>query len=265
MAAMEHFLADQGLRITCLDDADRFDEIEEDIMGDGRHGGVARALHPWRGWLSLCDQDVIVLATGQDDDRPVGLVAASQRATQHEPFLLLEAACVSPAAQDRHLLQRMIAFSILSLARGDMTPTLIAACSQSEAYGSTIRALRARFTAAEASPDPDAPVINLAMARTARRIARTIRPEACYAAGSGAFYAADDRDHGMAQNTLVVLDLSASDEATIVADARRVFRQRLARRPSYAAGAAVDWPGTKRPLPGVASSRSPSQISRLRR
>lgn len=261
---MEHVLAGQALRISCLNNADRFDELEEGILCDRRHEGIAPALHPWRGWLSLPDQDVIVLATGHDDD-PVGLVAASQRATKHEPFLLLEAAFVSPSAQDRHLLQRMIAFAILSLARGDMNPTLIAACSRSEAYGRNIRALSARFTAAVAFPDPEAPAINLEMARTAQRIARTVRPEARYAAGSGTFYAANDRDDRLPENTLVVLDLAASDEATIAADARRVFRERSTRRAAYAAGAAGDWRGTKRPLPGVASSLSPSQISCPRR
>ena len=262
---MEHVRAGQGLRITCLNDADRVDELQEDILGDGPLDDAARALHPWRGWLSLSEQDVIVLVTANDDGRPLGLVAASQRATQQEPFLLLEAACVSPSARDRHLLQRMIAFSILSLARRDMMPTLIAACSCSDAYGRTNRALRTDFTGAVAFPDPDTPTINLAMARTARRIAGAVRPEARYAVGSSTFYAANDRDGRSPQSSLVVLDLAASDEATIAADARRIFRRRSSHQPVYAADAAGDWRGTKRPLPGVASNRSPSQISRPRR
>jgi hypothetical protein len=262
---MEHVLADHGLRITCLTDADRFDELEEGILCDGWGEGIAHALHPWRGRLSLVEQDVIVLVTGNDDDRPVGLVAASQRATQHEPFLLLEAAYVSGTVRHPNLLQRMIAFSILSLARSDATPTLIAACSRSEAYAKDIRELGACFTAAAAFPDPDAPAIDLAIASTARRIARTVRPEARYAAGSGTFYAASDRDYRFPQNTLVLFDLATSDEATIAADARRVFRERSPRRPVYAAGAAGEWRGTKRPLPDVASSRAPSQIGRPRR
>jgi hypothetical protein len=262
---MEHVLVDHGLRITCLSDADRFDELEEGILCDGWGEGVAPALHPWRGRLSLAGQDVIVLATGNDDDRPVGVVAASQRATQHEPFLLLEAAYVSESVRQRNLLQRMIAFAILSLARSDMTPTLIAACSRSEAYGQNIRELRARFATAAAFPDPDASAIDLATASTARRIARTVRPEARYAAGSGTFYSASDQDYRFPQNTLVLLDLAASDEATIAADARRVFRERSTRRPVYAGGATGDWRGTKRPLPGIASSCAPSQIGRPRR
>jgi len=265
MAAMEHVLAGQGLRITCLTHADRFDELQEDILGDGPFAGAAQALHPWRGWLSLPEQDVIVLVSANDDGRPVGLVAASQRATEREPFLLLEAACVSPSAPDRRLLQRMIAFVILSLARRDMTPTLIAACSCGDAYGRTNSALRTRFTGAMEFPDPNAPAINLAMVRTAQRIAGAVRPEARYAAGSSTFYAATDRDGRSPQSTLVVLDLAASDEATIAADARRVFRRRSTPQPVYLSGAADDWRGTKRPLPGVASNRAPSQISRPRR
>jgi hypothetical protein len=262
---MEHVLVDQGLRITSLRDADRFDELEEGILCDGWGEGIAGALHPWRGRLSLPDQDVIVLVTGNDDDRPVGLVAASQRATPHEPFLLLEAAYVSGSVRDCNLLQRMIAYSILALARTDSTPTLIAACSASEAHGRSIRELRPCFTAAGAFPDPDAPAIDLAMASTARRIARAVRPEARYAAGSGAFYAASDQHYRFPENSLILLDLAASDEATIVADARRVFRERSTRRAIYAAGAAPDCRGTKRPVPGVASSCVPSQIGRPRR
>lgn len=261
---MEHVLADQGLRIRCLNDADCFDGLEEGILCDGRDECVGPALHPWRGRLTLPDEDVIVLVTAQDDERPLGLVAASQRATQHEPFVLLEAACVSPAAHDRHLLQRMIAFSILSLACRDMTPTLIAACSRSDVYAQDIRALRARFTAAVAFPDPDAPALDLAMARTARRIAQSVRPEARYAAGSGTFYAANDRNERFPQNTLVVLDLAASDEAAIVTDARSIVRKRSTRRTAYTAAAAGDWRGTKPPLPGLARGRSSSRISRPR-
>lgn len=262
---MEHVLAGQGLRITCLKHADRFDELQEDILGDGPLEGAARMVDPWRGWLSLHEQDVIALVTADADGRPVGLVAASLRATQHEPFLLLEAACVSPSEPDRHLLQRMIAFSILSLARRDVIPTLVAASSCSDVYGPTNRALRTQFTAAVAFPDPDSPTINLAMARTARRIAGVVRPEARYASGSSTFYAANDRDGGSPQGTLFVLDLAASDEATIAADARRIFRTRSTRQPVYAAGATDDWRGTKRPLPGIVRTRSPSQIGRPRR
>ena len=262
---MEHVLAGQGLRMTCLTDAERFDELQEDILADGPLEGAARTLHPWRGWLSLPEQDVIVLATANDDGRPLGLVAASLRATQQEPFMLVEAACVSSSSPDQRLLQRMIAFGILSLARRDRIPTLITACSCGDAYRWTNSALRTHFTAAVAFPDPDAPTINLAMVRTARRIAGAVRPEARYAAGSSTFYAANDRDGRAPQSTLVILDLAASDEATIAADARRIFRRRSTRQPVYAAHAADDWRGTKRPLPGVASNRSPSQISRPRR
>lgn len=262
---MEYVLADQRLRVTCLNDADRFDELEDGIFCDEWGTGIAGALHPWCGRLSLPDQDLVVLVTRNDDDRPLGLVAASQRATQREPFLLLEAAYVSPAARGRNLLQRMIAFAVLSLARRDMLPTLIAACSHSEAYRRNIGELCGRFTAASAFPDADAPAIDLGMAGTAQRIARTLRPEARYEAGSGTFYAANDRDHRFPQNRLVVLELAGAEEATIEADARRVFRERTTRRSVYAADSVPGWRGTKRPVPGVASSLAPSQISRPRR
>lgn len=259
---MEHELADQRLRITCLHDVDRFDEMAEAVSCDSREGRAGPALHPWRGRLSLLDQDAMVLVTGHEDDRPLGVAAASLRATEREFFLLLEAAAVSDAARDRHLLQRMIAFSIVSLARSDMTPTLIAACCRGGDEARRIRALGARFAAAVAFPDPQVPAVDLAMARTARRIARSLRPEARYAAGSGTFYAANDPDGHFPQGTLVVLDLAASDEATIAADACRVVRERSRYRPVYADPAPDDWSRAKRPLRGVARSRSPSTVGR---
>lgn len=259
---MEHELTDQKLRITCLRDVDRFDEMAEAVSCGSREGCAEPGLHPWRGRLSLLDQDAMVLVSGHDDDRPLGVIAASLRATERELFLLVEAAAVSDAARDRYLLQRMIAFSIVSLARRDMTPSLVAACCRGQDAARSMGELGARFTAAVAFPDPRMPAIDLALARTARRIARSLRPEARYAAGSGTFYAANDPEGRLPQGTLVVLDLAASDEATIAADACRVVRERARYRPVYADPVSDDWRRTKRPLRGIARSHSPSTVGR---
>jgi hypothetical protein len=260
---MEYILADQGLRVSCLGSADAIEAFDDCMSVDEWGGGLTSALHPWHGRLLLADQDVLVLVRGKDDDRPLGVLAASHRATEHEPFLLIEAAYVSPRARVRNLLQRMIAFSLLSLAQQEMMPSIIAACANSEAYRYNIEELRPHFTGASAFPVPQAQAIDLSMAKLAQRIARTVRPEARYAAGSGTFYAASDRELRFPRQSLVILDLG-SDDATIAADARRLYRQRASRRADQA-DAAPDWRGTKRPIPRVASNRAPSQISRPRR
>lgn len=261
---MEHILAGQGLRVTCLGSAEAIDEFDDCMFCDEWGGSVTSALHPWRGRLLLADQDVLVLVRGRDDDHVLGVLAASQRATDHEPFVFLEAAYVSPRAHGRNLLQRMIAFCVLSLARQEATPSLIAACVQSTPYHRNILELQAVFRGASGFPDPAAPAVDLSMARTAQRIARTVRPEARYAAGTGVFYAANDSALRFPQQSLAMLDLAACDEAAIIADARHLYRQRPSRRLCQVEEAA-DWRGTNRPSPGVASNRAPSQISRPRR
>jgi hypothetical protein len=260
---MEHILADQGLRVSCLGSADAIDAFDDCMFVDEWGGGLTSALHPWRGRLLLAEQDVLVLVRGKDDDRPLGLIAASQRATECEPFVLLEAAYISPHARARNLLQRMIAFTVLSLARQEMTPSVIAACTNSEAYRRNIEEVRPHFAGASVFPAPHAPAVDLSMARMAQRIARTLRPEARYASGSGTFYAASDRELRFPQQSLVVLDLGG-DEATVAADARRLYRRRASRRADQA-DAARDCRGTKHPVPGVESTRAPSQIGRPRR
>ncbi|HEY1934826.1 MAG TPA: hypothetical protein VGG99_22705 [Acetobacteraceae bacterium] len=260
---MEHILADQGLRVTCLGSSDAIDEFDDCMFVDEWGGGLTSALHPWRGRLLLADQDVLVLVRAKDDDRPLGLIAASQRSTDCEPFLLLEAAYVSPHARHRNLLQRMIAFTVLSLARQEATPSLIAVCAKSEAYRRNIEELRPHFTGASVFPMQDAPAIDLSMAKMAQRIARRLCPEARYAAGSGTFYAARDRDLCFPQQSLLVIDLG-SNETAIAADARRLYRRRPSRRADQL-DAGGDWRGTKCPVPGAASNLAPSQINRPRR
>lgn len=260
---MEHILADQGLRVSCLGSADAIDAFDDCMCVDEWGGSLTGALHPWRGRLLLADQDVLVLVQGKDDDRPLGLIAASQRATECEPFVLLEAAYISPHARGRNLLQQMIAFLILSLARGETTPSVIAACTNSDPYHRNIEELRPHFTGALVFPAAQAPAIDLSMARMAQRIARTVRPEARYAPGTGMFFASSDRELRFPQQSLVVLDLG-TDEAMVAADARRLYRRRASRRADQA-DVARDCRGTKRPVPGVPSMREPSQIIRPRK
>src|SRR5665213_3732235 len=109
---LEHILADQGLRVTCLSDRSRIDELDQDCMfQDLWDDDVANALLPWHGRFHLDDQECLVLVSGSRDNRCLGLLAASQRATEREPFLFLEAVCLTPAARRQNLLQRMVAFA----------------------------------------------------------------------------------------------------------------------------------------------------------
>ena len=218
---MEHILADHGLRLTCLSGPARTGELHRDcIFADLWDEGVANSLLPWHGGFRLDDQDFLVMVSDCKDNRCLGLLAASLRATEREPFLLLEAAYVTPAESRRNLLQRMAAFALLNIARLDAVPHVVAACAVGEDCRGSLQDLQRQFTAASVFPRPDAAVVELGMAGLARRIARVVWPVACYEAGSGVLRAAG------VEHALVVLELSASDDATIVEDARRVYRTR---------------------------------------
>lgn len=250
---MEHILADQGLRVTCLTDPHRIDELDQDrIFADLSDGSVAGSLLPWHSRPRLHDQDFLVLVSSHRDNRYLGLLAASERATEREPFLLLESAYVTPGARGRNLFQRMIAFAVLCIARHDTVPTVIAACAHGEACRHSLQELHRHFTAASVFPRPNTTVIDFGMAGLAQRVARVIRPGAVYEAGSGLFRTAGanaaigapwNRLPRPAEQTLVLVDLGARDDATIVKEARRLYRSRPNRtaiRNDFAHGVAGD-------------------------
>ena len=231
---MEHFLADQGLRAICLHDVSEMDGRDQARMrADLWDGGIANAVVPGRRWLDLEEQDFVVLVSDFQRNRCLGLLTATERSTEREPFLLVEAAYVAPSARGRNLLQRMVAFAVLCIARYDRIPSLVAACAQGEACRRNLSDVQKHFRAASVFPRPDEAAIDLGMAGLAQRIARVIRPGARYEAGSGAFRASSvapwDRASHHNEQTLVVLDLGAKDDASIVKDARRLYRTRPSR------------------------------------
>src|SRR6185312_4673732 len=182
--AMEHFLADQGLRAICLHDVSEMDGRDQARMrADLWDGGIANAVVPGRRWLDLEEQDFVVLVSDFQRNRCLGLLTATERSTEREPFLLVEAAYVAPSARGRNLLQRMVAFAVLCIARYDRIPTLVAACAQGEACRRNLSDVRQHFRAASVFPRPDEAAIDLGMAGLAQRIARVIRPGARYEAG----------------------------------------------------------------------------------
>ena len=170
-------------------------------------------------------------------DRCLGVIAASDLATEREPFLFLDAAYLAPGVRASYLLQRMLAFAMLRIAGIAAVPNVIAACVQTPCYARRLREFGQRFTAASLFPAaPDAVVIDLGMASLARRIVRVVRPASrtrsppvhARAAASLALCAAPGRPIAM-EETLVVIDLSMADDAAILEDARRLYRARPSR------------------------------------
>lgn len=241
--AMDSFLAEQGLRLTYLRDpsqSEAFDPCR--ILDDLCNEGMGGAMLPWQNGLRMAGSDHLVIATGTDDGRCFGVVAASDMATDREPFLFLDAAYMAPTARTSHLLHRMLAFAMLRIAGFSSVPYVLAACVQTPCYARSLQEFGRRFTLASLFPAaPDAVVIDLGMASLARRIVRIVRPgsrheiagrfRSAMAAGAARYPTrnganAGPSSHHHTEETLVVIDLSMAHDATILDDARRVYRSR---------------------------------------
>jgi hypothetical protein len=260
---MDTILAEQGLRLSYLRNPSRnvaFDpcRILEDVCQDGMTG----AMLPWQNGLRMAASDHLIIASGVDDGRCFGVVAASDLATEREPFLFLDAAYLAPAARASHLLQRLLAFAVLRIAGYAPVPTVVAACVQTPCYMRTLREFSQRFRAASLFPAaPDDVVIDLGMASLARRVVRVVRPASrhaatsfvCSAAGAARYSMSSTSTMQRMEETLVVLDLSMADDATILDDARKVYRARPKHSPrrDLVDAATADALQPRRQLPDV--------------
>lgn len=231
---MDTIRAEQGLRLSYLRNPSQSEAFDPGrILDDLCEDGMAGAMLPWQNGLRMAASDHLIVAAGTTTGRCFGVVAASDLATECEPFLFLDAAYLAPAARASHLLQRMLAFAVLRVAGHAAVPNVIAACVQTPCYARGLREFGQRFRASAMFPAaPDAVVIDLGMASLARRIVRVVRPASRHAIG-GRFRSALVAGvvhqpvslHRM-EETLVVLDLSMADDATILNDARKLYRAR---------------------------------------
>lgn len=245
---MDTILAEQGLRLSYLRDPSQCDTFDPcRILDDLCEDGMAGAMLPWQNGLRMAESDHLVLATRTDDGRYCGAVAATDLATEREPFLFLDAAYMAQVARTSQILPRMLAFAMLRMAGDAAVPTVIAACTQTPHYACSLRDLAHRFAGAAVFPAaPDDAVIDLGMASLARRIARVVRPASRYESATGMFRSAaraeaarrggrilDVASGGIhrAEEALVVIDLSAVDEASILDNARKLYRSWPKSRP----------------------------------
>ncbi|HUB13133.1 MAG TPA: hypothetical protein VMB34_14370 [Acetobacteraceae bacterium] len=232
---MDTSLAEQGLGLRYLRDPSRSEVFDPcRILEDLYEGGAALAMLPSQSGLRMAGSDHVVFAAASGSGRCLGVIAASDRGTAHEPFLLLDAVYLAPSARPSLLLlQRMLSFLMLRIAGSESVPNIIAACVQTPCFVSMLRAFGQRFRGAALFPaQPGDIVIDLGMASLARRIVRVVRPGSRCEAANGTFQAASltFASSGYASTeTLVLLDLGGTSDATILEDARRLYRTRLPR------------------------------------
>ena len=228
---MKSAVAEPGLRLSYARDPSRSEAFDPGRLLDDLYAeGAARAMLPWQSGLRMAASDHLILAVQSNNGRCLGAIAASDLATEQEPFLFLDAAYIAPVAGASLLVQRMLAFAMLRIAGQDTVPGIIAACVQTPFFASTLRGFSRWFGGTSFFPAaPEDVVIDLGMASLARRIVRVVRSGSrCEAAHSTFHAAAQAGAGGIHAEMLVVVDLNAADEAAIVGDARRLYR---ARRP----------------------------------
>ena len=210
-------------------------------------GGCLGDPLPWLTRCRLADYDHLVLVTDQPSGRHLGFLAATDGATTRDSFLLLETAFVAPVARGQNLMRRMIALAMLRIGGIGAVPSVIVACTRDPICYRIMRETARHFTGAVFFPDPDSVAINFQTATLAQRIAREIGPNHRFqattvtihggimvTAGASRYRFARDpqfnRMFGLrlqpTDRMLAMLDLRGEDEATIIDDARRLYRSR---------------------------------------
>jgi hypothetical protein len=243
---MDHVLTEHGLRLTYLRDPNVMNDLDQDhifddLSDDAPDGDPLSVLTQYR----LADYDHLVLVTDRCSGRYLAFLAANDRATGIEEFLLLESIFVATAARGQNLMRRMLALALLRIGGLGPVPSIIAACIRNPLCYRIIRDTARRFRDAELYPDPESATINFHTATLAQRIAQQISPNSRFHAATGRLGAAvgmlgsayrrpmpnDTQIHDLlgpqmeqAERMLAVLDLRGESEADILDSARRIYR-----------------------------------------
>jgi hypothetical protein len=233
---MDHVLTEHGLRLTYLRDQNAISDLDHELILDDLSDDTPDGdPFPWLTPRRLTECDHLVLVTDRTTGRHLAYLAANDGATDQEDFVQLQAAFVAPTARGQNLMRRMIAFAMLRIGGIRSTPNVIVTCSRHPVSHRIMRDIASRFTGAVFFPDPDSVAIDFRAATLAQRIARLIQPNRRFhvATGTihGAMMAATGTDNRRrfsqpADRKLAVLDLRRQDEATILNDARRVYRSK---------------------------------------
>jgi hypothetical protein len=243
---MDHVLTEYGLRLSYVRNPKAYEELDQDRILDDLSDDTSDVDPlPWFGRHGLTGYDHVVVVTDRSSGRYRAFLAANDRATQREEFLCLETTFVAAAARGQNLTRRMIAFAMLRVGGLAQMPTIIAACTRNPQYYRIMRGLAHRITGTTFFPNPESNTIDFHAATLAQRIARALGANHRLQATSGTVrgrmtatgYSAPisydpeidllfSRQMRPADRMLSVLDFRGGDEATILDDARRIYRSR---------------------------------------
>ena len=250
---MDHILAEAGLCMTYLRDPNAIEELDQDCIFADLCDGETDSGQPVPlpiGWLAhraLSDYDHLILASDRHTGQHMAILSANDGDTGQEGFLLLETAFVASAARGRGVIARMIALALLRIASFGPVPQVIATTTGNPVWYRALHKVAQRCTGAVFFPEPDSPTIRLDSAALAQRIAREIGPNLRFETATGALRGAlataaprrsrpvssDPRIDALfgqclrpADQMLTVIDLRRQTEASILDDARRIYRAR---------------------------------------
>ena len=249
---MEHILTDAGLRMTYLRHPYQLDEPNQDaILQDLSEGWIENLTSAYLTHINFSDYDHLILATDCRTDRTVGMLGMHEGHTGQEDFLKLQTAFVAPAARGRGIMDRMAAHGLLRVASFAPVPQVIVARTSNPTWYRSLRQLARRFTGAVFFPDHHHPAIRLDSVRLAQRLARQLAPSLHFEIGTATLRGGridaglphdnpgvrapckDPRLEALfgqllqpADQMLLAIDLRSETEATILEDARKVYRTR---------------------------------------
>lgn len=243
---MDHVLTEYGLRLTYFRNPKAYEELDQDRILDDLSDDTSDVDPlPWFGRHGLTGYHHLVVVTDRSSGRYRAFLAANDRATQREEFLCLETAFVAAAARGQNLTRRMIAFAMLRIGGIGQMPSVIAACTRNPRYHRIMRGMADRITGTKFFPNPESNTIDFHAATLAQRIARALSANHRLQATSGTIRAGMmaighsraipydpeidllfSRQIQPADRMLSVLDFRGGDEATILDDARRIYRSR---------------------------------------
>ena len=244
---MDHVLSGYGLRMTYLREPRTMKELDQDrILDDLSNETPDGYLVPWLTRHQFTDYDHLVLVTSRSNGRHLGFLAANDGATAQESFLSLETAFVAASARGHHLLRRMIALTVLRIAGMGTAPSVLVACTRDPLCYGIMCDITQRFGKAVFFPNLKSVTIDFTAATLAQRVAHEIAPNHRLQAATGAlkggktFAVSSESDGSLARHSqfgqwppgastdrvLTMIDLRAADEATILEDARRIYRAR---------------------------------------
>ena len=203
---MDDVLAGRKLRLTYLRDPRSIEavvngQLFNQVAPRGQYGALAWAVQP-----RLYGLTHLVLAVDRHTGQPLGLLAARDHATSHEPFLMIETAMVVPGHAT--LPQRMLGMVIMRGIGADRMPQAIVTGINDTTMGPALREGGRRIVGATFDAGIEQVVVQLKSAALARRIGRTVGP------GAG----------------LAILDLRGVDKGSLTEGATRLYRGRSYRR-----------------------------------